>query len=657
MPTSQMSEFIQHLRRTVLLRNGTGLTDVQLLEDFISRRDKAALAALVHRHGPMVWGVCRRLLPNYHDAEDAFQATFLVLVRKAASIARRELLANWLYGVAHQTALKARATAAKRKTRERQVTEMPEPAVREQELWNDLQALLDQELSRLPDKYRSVIVLCDLQGKTRKEAARQLGLPEGTVGSRLARSRAMLAKRLARHGLSVSGGVLAFVLSQNLASAGVPTSVVSSTIKAASLFAAEQTAAAGLISIKVAALTEGVLKTMLLTKLKIPTAALLIAGVLGAGGVMLVREGLAQGDGLSPRAAARRQDERPAEPRVKREPGAPLVVAVEGGAESVAWSPDGGVVATVTNPGGPDAFNIQHGVKLWDARTGKLRHTLFKTKGGRYSEVAFSPDGKTVAVIVQHGAPVSQAPLKFDVEIKLWDAETGNEKATFDAGSDHCYAIAFSPDGKAIAAGGPLETRGGKPVGGHVKLFSARTGKVLWAQTEEHAAAVYGIALSPDGKTVASASPDDTIKLWDEATGKLQRTLEGHGERGVYSVAFSPDGKSLASGGCDGTVRTWDLGTGKLRHTIEGYHGGSILLVAFSPDGKTLAVAGYVAAPEAKVKLQLRLLDPQTGKAKRTLPVKDAQFVRSLAFSSDGKTLALGTGKEDNKLILLPAED
>src|SRR5687768_12897578 len=154
MPTSQASGAIQHLRRTVLLRDGAGLTDGQLLTDYLSRRDEAALAALVRRHGPMVWGVCRRVLRNYHDAEDAFQATFLVLVRKAASIAARELVANWLYGVAHQTALKARATAARRKERERHVTEMPEPAVTEQGLWCDLQPLLDEELSRLPDKYR-----------------------------------------------------------------------------------------------------------------------------------------------------------------------------------------------------------------------------------------------------------------------------------------------------------------------------------------------------------------------------------------------------------------------------------------------------------------------------------------------------------------------
>jgi RNA polymerase sigma factor (sigma-70 family) len=279
MAAGQMSEVIQHLRSAVLLRDRAGLTDGQLLEGFLSRRDEAALAALVLRHAPMVWGVCRRVLRNAHDAEDAFQATFLVLVRKAASIASRELLANWLYGVAYQTARKARATAARRGARERQVQQMPEPAVGPPGPQHDLQALLDQELSRLPDKYRVAILLCDLEGKTRQEAAREIGCPEGTVAGRLARARGMLAKRLARHGVVLSGGSLAAALVQEATSACVPTAVVSSTINAASLFAAGPAAA----SAAVAALTEGVLKSMLLTKLKTAVAVLLAVLVLGAG--------------------------------------------------------------------------------------------------------------------------------------------------------------------------------------------------------------------------------------------------------------------------------------------------------------------------------------------------------------------------------------
>jgi RNA polymerase sigma factor (sigma-70 family) len=307
MATSQMSEVILHLRRAVLLRDGAGLTDGQLLEDYISRRDQAALAALVQRHGPMVWGVCRRVLHHHHDAEDAFQATFLVLVRKAASIVPRQMVANWLYGVAHQTALNARANVAKRKERERQVKEMPERAIEEQDLWRDLQSLLDQELSRLPDKYRVVMVLCDLEGKTRKQAARQLDVPEGTVAGRLARARAMLANRLSRHGIQLAGGALATALARNAASASVPISVVSSTIKSASMFAVGKTAA---ISVNVAAMAKGALKAMLLAKLKKVTLALLMLVVMGVGAGAGIQSVLGQnapdgkkGDNASPQEA------------------------------------------------------------------------------------------------------------------------------------------------------------------------------------------------------------------------------------------------------------------------------------------------------------------------------------------------------------------
>jgi RNA polymerase sigma factor (sigma-70 family) len=265
--------------RATLHQDETGLTDGQLLESYLHRREEAAFAALVRRHGPMVWGVCRRVVGNHQDAEDAFQATFLVLVRKAASVVS---VANWLYGVAHQTALKARAMTARRQAREKQMDAVPEPALEQAERDDPLQALLDQELSRLPDKYRAVIVLCDLQGKTRKEAARHFHVPEGTVASRLATARTMLAKRLTRSGLAMSGGTLATLLSQHAASASVPASVASTTIQAATLFAAGEATVAGALSLQAVALAEGVLRTMLLTKLKIVTA-LLVCGTLLAG--------------------------------------------------------------------------------------------------------------------------------------------------------------------------------------------------------------------------------------------------------------------------------------------------------------------------------------------------------------------------------------
>lgn len=279
---TRISEVLQHLRNTMLQQDGAGLSDGQLLGRFLEQRDEAAAAALVRRHGPMVWGVCRRILGNHEDAEDAFQATFLVLVRRAAAIVPREMVGNWLYGVAYQTALKARATLAKRRTREKQMEALPEIEVRQKHFPVELQDILDQELSRLPDKYRLAIVLCDLEGKTRTEAARQLGVPPGTLAARLTRGRALLAKRLMRHGLAVSGGTLTAALTEPAA----PAAMVSSTIKAVTSVAAGQAAKTGVISVQVAALTEGMVKAMLVSKIKIVTEVLLALTVSAAGGLL-----------------------------------------------------------------------------------------------------------------------------------------------------------------------------------------------------------------------------------------------------------------------------------------------------------------------------------------------------------------------------------
>jgi RNA polymerase sigma factor (sigma-70 family) len=233
----------------------------------------------------MVFGVCRRVLRDPHDAEDAFQATFLVLVRKASSVVPAEMLPNWLYGVARQTAVRARALAARRRQRERQVTQMPEPEAGPTEPGDDLRPLLDQELAGLPSYYRVAVVLCDLEGKSHKEAAQHLDWPVGTVASRLSRGRRMLARRLTRRGVALSGSTLAAILSEK-ASANVPGSLLVSTLEAARMWTAWQ-AAAGAVSLPVATLTEGVLKAMLLNKIKMTAAVLFVLGLVALGGGLL----------------------------------------------------------------------------------------------------------------------------------------------------------------------------------------------------------------------------------------------------------------------------------------------------------------------------------------------------------------------------------
>jgi RNA polymerase sigma factor (sigma-70 family) len=280
-------EFLGIFRRTALLRESHEQSDGQLLERFVGG-DGVALETLVRRHAPMVWGVCRRTLARPDDAEDAFQATFLVLLRKAGSIWPREQLANWLYGVAYKTACKARQNAAKRYAREKQVETMPEPPAEPPDdvFVPELLAHLDRELNGLPEKYRTAVVLCELQGRTLRDVAQQLRVAEGTVASRLARGRAMLAQRMSRPGPAVSAGSVAAVCSQQAASGAVPQALLTRTVEAVRLVAAGQTVTAGLLSPQVLPLKEGVLHAMAGAKRKAAGVVLLLAGLAMGGGIV-----------------------------------------------------------------------------------------------------------------------------------------------------------------------------------------------------------------------------------------------------------------------------------------------------------------------------------------------------------------------------------
>jgi RNA polymerase sigma factor (sigma-70 family) len=287
MASGQASPIIQFLRRMAGAPPAGDLSDRHLLERFVRAHDPVAFAALVERHGPMVQGVCRRVLGDAHAAEDAFQATFLVLVHKARSLGRPELLGNWLYGVAYRTAVRARDAAARRRAHEREMTDMPGDDSTVEVVWRDLRAVLDEELGRLAQVYRVPLVLFYLEGKTTEELAQQLGCPKGTVLSRLARGRDRLRERLVRRGVTLSVWALALILVEKAA----PAALAEGAIEAAVLTAAG--AAAGAIPAGVAALTKGVLRAMFLSNLKVAGVVLVAVAAALAGTALCARLALA----------------------------------------------------------------------------------------------------------------------------------------------------------------------------------------------------------------------------------------------------------------------------------------------------------------------------------------------------------------------------
>jgi RNA polymerase sigma factor (sigma-70 family) len=278
-----INTLVQLLRRATDDRRGADWTDGELIQRFRDARDEAAFALLLHRHGPLVLGVCHRILHNPHDAEDAFQATFLLLVRKPHTIVKLGSVASWLHGVAHRVAVRLKEDIARRRQRERQACRPPASDLLKEIVWCDLRAILDEEVQRLPARCREPFVLCYLEGKTNAEAARLLGCPKGTVQSRLMRARELLRTALARRGLILSGSLLATMLPQPTAAPAASAELIASTLRMALAPTGPAAVAAGAISARVLMLAEGALGPTVLSKLKIAVGLCLLAGVLVAG--------------------------------------------------------------------------------------------------------------------------------------------------------------------------------------------------------------------------------------------------------------------------------------------------------------------------------------------------------------------------------------
>jgi RNA polymerase sigma factor (sigma-70 family) len=618
MTTATLRTVLHHIRRLTPAQKAAN--DGQLLRLFLTRRDEAAFAELVRRHGPLILGVCRRLLANPSDVEDAFQATFLVLVRRAAMLEESCCLGPWLYGVARRTALKARAAALRRPASLTEVFDMAAPESADPLANRELRQILDEELDRLPEKYRAPLVLCYLQGRTHEQAARELGRPHGSMSRHIGRALELLRGRLCRRGVVLPVAAVGVFLTNRLAAGVLPAALVAGTVRAALLVASGGSAAA-----PVTALACAVARELAHSRVRTGTASVLALALLvgGAGLVALHTPAIpaeppappSKAEAEAPARADREDDPLPAG-ALKRF-GSPRLrhgQAVTG----LAFAPDGKRLVS---------GSWDRTISLWELPSGKeLRRFEGHTNASR--GVALSPDGKFIASGGNN-------------EFLLWDAATGKELHRAAGLTGEVWSVAFSPDSKLAAYG--LFDPAAKITGG--RIVAAATGKEV-VTLNGHSNVVRAIAFSPDGKTVATASYDQTVRLWESATGKETAQLTGH-ESGVLCVAFAADGKTLASGGSDGKLRLWDLATAKETNQFDAEEGrrGDVAGVSFSPDGKRVAACAVTSRV-------VRVFDIASGKETHTFP---GGWFRCVVFSPDGKTLAAGDGYNAIHLWEMPS--
>jgi RNA polymerase sigma factor (sigma-70 family) len=640
MSRHQLDSVLRHIQKIVGAPGGEELMDRQLLKRFSADRDEAAFATLVRRHGPLVMGACRRLLPQTQDAEDVFQATFLVLARKAGSIRWRDSVGNWLYGVACRLAWKTKSAVARRQAQERETAAMAKAKTGSEVDCREVSSVLDEELQRLPGKYRTPLLLCFLEGRTRDQAARQLGLSLRTLDRRLQQGRDLLRRRLTRRGVTLSAGLLAAGLFQNAGEAAVPAALMQTTVQAALLIVSGKGAGAGTISASVAALTRSACLAMAVTRLKVAGVVLLAVGLLGTGVAgMLVRK-VPGSAPTNPNLAAKplavalagkgQAGDEPARAGPDADPLPPGAVARLGSTRmrpghpvgSVAFSPDGKTL--VSGRWGP-------GIHFWDIATGKELRRFAPQHHGLH--VAYCPDGKTLASLNSS-----------ENIVRLWDLEAGAELRQFVGHERPISAFAFAPDGKTLASAGSDKT---------VRLWRVATGEQI--TKFDDSGDIQCLAYSRAGKFVAGGTESGGILLWECATGKLVHHLAGH-QRDVSQLTWSPDDRILASGGSDGTIRLWDPGKGReirrlgtgtpeqiererkkvaaLKADLSGVgYLGWVNGLVFSRDGKLL----YSAGGDYRC---LFVWDVTSGKELRRQ--EGPQRISCLARSADGKTLAAG---------------
>jgi RNA polymerase sigma factor (sigma-70 family) len=567
MASGQADTILRHLRSVLEGETTRGLTDAQLLRRFAAGREESALAALMQRHGRLVWGVCRHLLPREQDAEDAFQATFLVLARRAGSIRKHEAVGSFLYGVAYRVAMKARQGARQRQARERQAPARSQEQAPSDLAWRELQAVLDEELQHLPEKYRTPFVLCCLEGRTRDAVAGELGCREGTVSSRIARARRLLQQRLARRGVALAAVLCARVLWERTARAAVPARLLRGAAGAA-------LGPAGSAPPAALALADAVLATTGLTGRQVGAVLMLGLGLLAAAAGLCGRYLAA-----TP-AEGRRPDAPPAAAAAPRDQyGDPLppgalarlgTVRQRAPGAHVAVTADGKEVVTA----GPDLT-----VRRFDALTGELRATR-QVPGGRTFGTWLSPRGTSL---------LATAYRDGGYRLELWDLASGTRLRELPLGKHHPWGAAFSADERraALADSSP-------DYGFHrVLLWDLRTGtsQVVWSDRTPIQAWYFDpvVALSPDGKRLAACHGDLTLRCWDVEGGKL--LWQSEGKSWSPFVLFSPDGRAVVTATGIGVagVRFRDAATGKTVGGDRSPPREAVYPIGFSPDGHLLA--------------------------------------------------------------------
>jgi RNA polymerase sigma factor (sigma-70 family) len=642
MTRARTSSLLRHLRQCAGVPDANPLSDRELLQRFTAERDEAAFTALVQRHGPMVVSVCRRLLPRPQDVEDAFQATFLVLIRKASSSFWRESVGGWLHHVAVHVALRMRADAARRTIEARRTEESVIADPLEQMTARELLDAFDEELTRLPDTYREPLVLCHLEGQTQEAAARHLGLSLSTVRRRLERGRNLLHARLTRRGLALPAAL------------GIGTSIAT---VPAPLRATVLRAMNGSVSARVAVVADGVLKASVLTPMKVSAAVLVALSVL-ASGRLVASHFLAVKPPEIP-ASASTPSEKPKGEKAERtdlygDPLPPGALMRMGTVRfrnrdligNIAFSPDGKVVA---------AGGYGGSIFLYDAMTGRRRRQ-FQALTGQFTGLAFAPDGETLATASSQ-------------TIQIWNLATGKEHRRFGVkaaqrSEDYDFRLIvpliFSHTGKALAWVAPDRS---------VRIWDANSGKEL-TKLSGHQKPIRYLAFSPDDKTLISADGqgwgvDGLVCVWDVAAGRQLRQFplrsgEAQGQPGT-PLSISPDSKMLAfeahkilhrRGAPNANILDWqvvslvDVATGEVRRKLEPQRG-RFKAAAFSPDGKLLAtmhgVRTIVGNHQSEDNNRIQVWEAATGKQLFDFPAYAEHFPQGpccLAFSPDGKKLA-----------------